>query len=164
MMRIILMLLALLAAPVLAQDQTLSKADQSIFSDLAVANMAEVEWGKLALSHASADEVKRFGQRMVDEHGQALTQVQQLAQSKGVSLPTALDAAHQKIADKLAGLNGADFDKAYLQQAGMDAHRKVLSKLKAARGKAKDADLVALIDKLQPAVEQHLHDVPGKRR
>jgi putative membrane protein len=54
--------------------------------------LAEVELGKLATEKGQSDEVKKFGQRMVDDHGKANDQLKQLASSKGVELPTDLNA------------------------------------------------------------------------
>lgn len=134
----------------------LNKADQAIVKGMAMANMAEVEMGKLAQTKAQDAAVKTFAQQMVDDHGKALADVQTLAQNKGVTLPTALDAAHKKMADKLAKLDGAAFDKAYMAQAGVAVHKKVHSKLEKDVKHAKDADVKALASKMLPTVAQHL--------
>lgn len=134
----------------------LSKADQKIVADMAVANMAEVAAGKMAVGKTQNADVKTFAQKMVDDHTKALADVTALAQSKGVTLPTDVDAPHKAMAAKLDKLSGAAFDKAYMADAGVSDHTKVHAKLKGFETKAKDADVKALAAKMLPTVAEHL--------
>ncbi|MDB5932664.1 MAG: hypothetical protein JWQ01_8 [Massilia sp.] len=144
----------------------LSKADQKIVMDMAVANMAEVEAGKMAVGKTQNADVKAFAQKMIDDHTKALGDVTSLAQSKGVTLPTELDAPHKAMAAKLDKLSGDAFDKAYMKDAGVSDHTKVDAKLKGFSTKAKDADVKALAAKMMPTVEEHLKmakDMPAAK-
>lgn len=134
----------------------LSGADKKGIMDMAMANMAEVETGKLALSKSQNAEVKTFAQQMVDDHGKALADVQALAQSKGVALPTELDAKHKAMSAKLEKLSGDAFDKAYMKQAGLADHKATHARLKSITKSAKDPDVKAAAEKTMPTVEQHL--------
>jgi putative membrane protein len=134
----------------------LSAADQKAVKDMAMADMAEVETAKLALSKSQNAEVKAFAQQMVDDHGQALQKVQALAQARGVTLPTEVDAKHKAMAAKLEKMSGDAFDKAYMANAGVKDHTEVHGKLVADSKKIKDADVKALADQHLPVVEQHL--------
>jgi putative membrane protein len=135
---------------------SLSKADQKMLMDMAQGNMAEVATAKLAQSKSQNDQVKTFAQQMIDDHTKGLAEVQQLASTKGVTLPTEPDKKHKAIADKLAGLSGAAFDKAYMKQAGLADHKQMHSLLARAQSKAKDPDIKAVAGRLQPIVDQHL--------
>jgi putative membrane protein len=134
----------------------LAAADRKAIMDMAMSNMAEVEMGKMAQSKSQNAEVKAFAQKMVDDHGKALTEVQTLAQSKGVTLPTELDAKHKAMAAKLEKANGDAFDKAYTKQGGVAAHKETLAKLQKASKAAKDADVKGQVDKMIPVVQEHL--------
>ncbi len=134
----------------------MSAADKKAMNDMAIANMAEVETGKLALSKSQNAEVKTFAQQMVDDHGKALSELQTLAQSKGVTLPTEVDAKHKAMMAKLEKLSGDAFDKEYMKQAGLNDHKATHAKLKKISKSAKDADVKAAADKTMPTVEQHL--------
>jgi predicted outer membrane protein len=134
----------------------LSAADKKAVMDMAMADMAEVETGKLAVSKAQSPEVKAFGQQMVDDHGQALQKVQALAQARGVTLPTELDAKHKAMSAKLEKLSGAEFDKAYMAGAGVKDHKDTHDKLMSNAKKIKDPEVKALGDQHMPVVEQHL--------
>jgi len=134
----------------------LTAADRKAIMDMAMSNMAEVDMGKMAQSKSQNADVKAFGQKMVDDHGKALTEVQTLAQSKGVTLPTELDAKHKALAAKLEKANGDAFDKAYTKQGGVAAHKETLAKLQKASKAVKDTDVKGQVDKTIPVVQEHL--------
>jgi predicted outer membrane protein len=139
-----------------ASGAKLSASDEKAVKDMAMADMAEVETGKLALSKSQNADVKAFAQQMVDDHGQALSKVQALAQARGVTLPTELDAKHKAMSAKLEKLSGDAFDKAYMANAGVKDHKDTKSKLTSDARKIKDPDVKALADQHMPVVEQHL--------
>jgi|SRR5215813_11482355 len=81
----------------------LSPADQNFAKKAAEGGLAEVELGKLATEKASSDDVKKFGQRMVDDHSKANDQLKLLASQKGINLPSDLnpkDKALSRIASR----------------------------------------------------------------
>jgi predicted outer membrane protein len=139
-----------------ATGAKLSSGDEKILKDMAMADMAEVEGGKMAQSKGQSSEVKAFGQQMIDDHTANLNEVKALAQARGVTLPTEPDAKHKAMASKLEKMSGDAFDKAYMSQAGVQDHKTVHSKLMTASKKAKDPELKALVDKTEPVVAQHL--------
>jgi putative membrane protein len=134
----------------------LAAADRKAIMDMGMSNMAEVAMGKLAQSKSQNADVKAFAEKMVTEHGAALTEVQTLAQSKGVTLPADLDAKHKAQSAKLEKMSGDAFDKAYAKQGGVAAHKETLAKLKKAEKDTKDADVKAQVTKMIPVVEEHL--------
>jgi len=139
-----------------AMGAKLNASDEKAVKDMAMADMAEVETGKLALSKTQNSDVKAFAQQMVDDHGQALAKVQALAQARGVTLPTDLDAKHKAMSAKLEKMSGDAFDKAYMANAGVKDHKDTKSKLTSDAKKIKDPDVKALADQHMPVVEQHL--------
>ena len=166
-------MLAAIAAPMAVQAQTpaagmntpaasaLNKADQKIVMDMARANMAEIEAGKIAVSKSQNAEVKAYAQRMIDDHTKALADVTALAQNKGVTLPTEMDSKHKAMAAKLNKLEGDAFDREYMKQAGVADHTKVHAMLKKDSTRAKDPDVKALASKMMPTVEEHLTSAKG---
>jgi putative membrane protein len=154
--------LGLAAAPAFAgQDKAAKPArssgsgDLSFVLDAAKGGMAEVELGKLATEKAASDEVKKFGQRMVDDHSKANDELKSLAQSKSITLPTAVDAKDKATHDRLAKLSGAAFDRAYMQHMVAD-HRKDVNEFKKESASGKDSDVKAWASKTLPTLEEHL--------
>ena len=144
------------AAAGAATGAKLNAGDEKILKDMAMANMAEVEGGKLAQGKSQNSDVKAFAQQMIDDHTANLNEVKALAQARGVTLPTEPDAKHKAMAAKLEKMSGDAFDKAYMKQAGVQDHKTVHAKLMAASKKAKDPEVKALVDKTEPVVAQHL--------
>lgn len=66
-----------------AAGEKLSSGDEKALKDMAQANINEVAAAKIALSKAQSSDVKAFAQKMVDDHGNALTKVQAVAEKKG---------------------------------------------------------------------------------
>jgi putative membrane protein len=133
-----------------------SKADQGIMRDIAHANLAEIETGKLALDKSQNDQIKKFAQQMIDDHTTAMNELTQLAQSKGVTLPAETDLKHKTMATALKALSGDKFDKQYISQAGVTDHQRTRDLLQKAQKSAKDPDLKAYVQKVLPIVNQHL--------
>jgi putative membrane protein len=137
-----------------AKASSVSSGDRKFMEKAAQGGMAEVQLGKLAADKASNDQVKQFGQRMVDDHSKANDQLKQLATSKGVNLPTELDRSAQREMDKLQKLSGADFDREYMNHMVSD-HKKDIGEFKSA-AKSKDADVKQFASSTLPTLEQHL--------
>lgn len=139
-----------------AAGGSISKADQKMMSDLARANIAEIEAGKLAQSKSQNEQVKAFAQKMIDDHTSAQQELQQLAQAKGVTLPDEPDMKHKARAKILSSLSGTAFDRRYMAQGGLADHKATHQLLQRVQTRATDPELKALAAKIEPTVNQHL--------
>src|SRR5215470_7322364 len=117
--------------------------------------LQEVELGHVAAQKGTSDAVKQFGQRMVDDHSKANSELMTLASSKGVTLPTALDEKHQKEVTKLTAMSGAEFDRTYSKMMLSD-HTKDVAEFEKQSTKAADPDLKAFAAKTLPTLQEHL--------
>jgi putative membrane protein len=135
---------------------SLAREDSRMMSDLAHANIAEIETGKMALEKSQNEQVKKFAQQMIDDHGSALKELQTLAQSKGMTLPDSTDIQHKTISTALKVLSGDTFDKQYVTRVGVNDHQRTLTLLQKAQKGAKDPDVKALATKMVPTVQHHL--------
>ena len=133
----------------------LDSSDQSFVTTATKANLAEIETGRIATERASNPEVKKFGQRMIDDHGKANAQLSALAQKKGWSVPEQADDEHRKRAAELAELSGADFDRKYVGMAVKD-HLKAVALFEEQAKFAKDPDLRSFAEKTTPVLQGHL--------
>ncbi len=137
-----------------ASASKVSSNEEKMIRQLAEANMAEINTGKLAQDKAQSSEVKSFAKKMVDDHTKALDDLKQLAQSKGVTLPTEPNKQQMEVEQKLQALSGEKFDRQYMKQAGDRAHKQTHQLLQKA-AKADDADLKNYATKTMAAVEGH---------
>jgi putative membrane protein len=130
-------------------------ADHTFASKAAIGGMAEVKLGQLATQKASNEDVKKFGQQMVDDHSKANDELKQLASKKGVTLPGDIDAKNQATYDRLSKLSGAEFDHAYMQDMVKDHHEDVNEFRKESQS-GSDPDMKAWAAKTLPTLEHHL--------
>jgi putative membrane protein len=130
-------------------------ADHMFVMKAAKGGLAEVQLGQLAADKASSDEVKKFGQRMVTDHGKANDELKSLAQQKNITLPTDLDAQDKALHDRLTKMSGAAFDRAYMQHMLAD-HRKDVNEFKRESTNGKDPEVKAWAGKTLPTLEEHL--------
>jgi len=135
----------------------LSAAEQTFVKKAAQGGMAEVELGKLATQKASSEDVKKFGQRMVDDHTKANDQLKQIAGNKGVTLPTDLNSKDQALKDRLSKLDGEKFDQAYMKNMVRD-HTKDVSEFRKESTSGKDSDLKSFASQTLPTLEDHLKE------
>lgn len=139
-----------------SSKSSVSKDDKDFMEDIAHANLAEVATGKMALEKSQNEQVKQFAQKMIDDHTKAEDELKQLADAKGVKLPTEPDMVHKTKAATLKPLSGNTFDKQYVKHAGVGDHENTHKLLQKVQSKAKDPDLKAYADKTIKAVEEHL--------
>ena len=117
--------------------------------------MLEVNLGHMAADNSHNPAVQQFGQRMVADHGKAGQNLQQIAATKGASLPAQLTAKQQKEVDRLAQLSGPDFDKAYIGMM-VKCHKADEKLFKRASEDAQDPDLKAFAASTLAIVQEHL--------
>ena len=147
-----------------ATSAPLSRADRKIVMNMAQANMSEIESARLAQSKSQSEQVKNFAQQMINDHTKALTDVQQLAQARNMSLPTQLDRMNKAKVDRLGALSGEAFDRAYMESAAVADHKKSHDMLRQAQTRAKDPELKALVARTLPIVDQHLNSAQQLRK
>jgi len=149
----------LIAAPAFAQQKAAgkadSKADTKAIRDMAEANMAEVEAGRMAAQKAQSEDVKKFAQHMVDEHGKMLEDVRKLAEQKGVELPKSPKAKDKATMAKLEHASSARFDQAYMDDMVRD-HRKDVKEVEKIASSAKDPDVKAAAQDALAHIREHL--------
>jgi putative membrane protein len=148
-----------------SRNVALSSADREFMSEAATGGLAEVELGRLAAQKGQSADVKRFGQRMVDDHSKANDELKQLAARKGITLPTDLKDEQKKDKDKLSNLSGAEFDKEYMKLM-VDDHDKDVKAFQSEAKDGGDADVKAFASKTLPTLEEHqrmAREIKGKQ-
>lgn len=140
--------LTLLAFAALSQEP-------SFYERFAQASIAEIQAGKLAQGMGSTAETRSFGAMMVKQHGDANEKLAAIANSKGVTLPSAPTEEQINTLRALHAQSGARFDKAYFAEQ-VRAHEDALRLLRSEISSGQDPDLTAFAQQMLPTVESHL--------
>ena len=117
--------------------------------------MGEVILGKLAAERAVSDEVKQYGQMLVEEHTKANNELKQLAARKGVTLPKDTDAKHKALRARLGQIPGRRFDRTFIREMIAD-HANTVSLFQRQERQGQDPDLKDFATKHLPTIEEHL--------
>jgi len=133
----------------------LSAADKTFVDKAAQGGQAEVELGQLAADKGQSQQVKEFGQKMVQDHTKANDQLKQVASQEGITLPTSLDAKDKALKDRLEKLSGAQFDKVYMQHMVQD-HKKDIADFQKEAQSGKDPAVKNFAQQTLPVLQQHL--------
>lgn len=119
-------LAALCAVHVYAQNTSA----RDFINEMTIANMAEVELGRMASSRGHSADVKAFGDMMITDHTQANTELSRIASQMNVPVAKELDQKHKDLSAKLSKLAGPAFDREYVNAMVM-GHQEVEVKLRA---------------------------------
>ncbi|MCU1279604.1 MAG: outer membrane protein [bacterium] len=128
--------------------------DKTFVDKAAVGGMAEVKLSTLAMDKGQSTEVKQFARKMVEDHSKANMELKQIADKKNLAMPAKLDDKHQMVYDKLAKLDGADFDKEYMRAMAMD-HDDAVKLFKQQSESGHDPELKTFAMKTLPTIQKH---------
>ncbi len=120
--------------------------------------MTEVELGKVAAEKGGSDEVKDFGNQMVKDHTQINDNLKAVAAKMNVTVPTEVSAKHKALMEKMSGMSGAAFDKAYVREMVKD-HKKDIAEFNEADKMAKNSDLKSFIEDSMATMKGHLEKI-----
>jgi putative membrane protein len=152
-------LFALMASASFAQSG--APNDAQIAGIVVAANTVDIDAGKLAQSKSKNKDVKEFAQLMVTDHTGVNKAASDLVKKLNVTpeesdTSKALKQGGAKMLTKLKGLEGKEFDKAYIDNE-VAYHQTVLGALdKTLIPSAKNDELKNLLVKVRPAFVAHL--------
>ena len=92
-----------------------SFTDKAFLRDATQGSNFEIQAAQLALQKSKSPDVQQFAQMMIHDHNQLNEQMKPIASQAGVMPPTGISKKDKAVYAKLQGLNGDDFDKAYIQ-------------------------------------------------
>ncbi len=153
MFPVLLMVPAMVAT---AQNSNENQGQEKTFAqDMAQANVAEIELGKLAQQKGSNTAIRDLGSRMVQDHTQMNDQLKDWARTNNVSLPTGVTTTQADQKRKLEGLSGQALDQAYLSDMLSD-HQHDVQKVQRLAETAQDPHVKELAKEVLPKLEDHL--------
>jgi putative membrane protein len=142
-------------AVVRADEKRNAVTDQEFVTEAATGGMAEVKLGQLAQERAGNPEVKKFGEKLAEDHTMANKELMALLRKKGMAMPTKeLPQKMQDTYNRLSRLKGEEFDRVYLKDMLQD-HRHDIALFESISKTGKDADIRAFAMKTLPTLREH---------
>src|SRR5258708_27833189 len=138
----------------LASQQAI--ADQSFVRKALEGGAAEVQLGQLAQQKSQSDDVKQFGQKMVEDHTQLGDQMMKpIAKQLGVKEPKGPSKKDKELIAKLEGLSGQQFDEEYIK-AMLKDHKQDLKEFKDEAKMAQHPNIKQAAQQGAGMISQHL--------
>ncbi len=142
------------AADKKAETGKASKDDREFIMDVANDGLAEVELGRIAQQKGQSEDVKKFGQRMVDDHSKANQELEGIAGKLGVNLPKEPSGKHAKLVKELSKKDKR-FDHEYAEAMVKD-HEKAVKLFEMQSKKADSRELREFAASTLPTLKEHL--------
>ncbi|HTV58010.1 MAG TPA: DUF4142 domain-containing protein [Verrucomicrobiae bacterium] len=127
-------------------------------------NLAEVELGKLAEQKGDNQAVKDFGKRMVADHTQLESELQDLAKAADVTLPSAPGTNASDLRNQLSADSASKFDQAYIQHM-LAGHKQAIAMFENEIEHGQNAQFKSYAETALPVIQDHIRiaeDVAGK--
>jgi putative membrane protein len=121
----------------------------------AASDSFEIQTGNLALQKSTMTEVREFAQEIINDHTASSQELMSLAQQKNIQMPTTLPEDKQNKVNRLSGLSGTEFDKAFSDEQE-EAHEEAVELYEQAAEDLEDADLRAFAQRTLPVLRMHL--------
>jgi putative membrane protein len=145
------------AAPATPMTPAIAAADRDFVTMAASSSMMEVEASKMALEKSKNEEVRKFAQRMVDDHSKTNEELRSMAGSAGMTeMPSAMVQVHASHMDRLRALGGQEFDREYAAQVGVAAHTEAVDLFEGASRDAANPEVRQFAEQKLPALRDHL--------
>lgn len=139
---------------------TLAPLQREFLTDAAQASLFEIQASRIALARGGSTAVRRFAEATLRDRVSIDTDLEQLARSVGVVLPSRLSDEFQARLSVLEQLTGSDFDRAYARNVGVIAPEQALAAFERAAN-PEGARVQRFAANQIPALREHLEE--GRR-
>ncbi|BEU94707.1 DUF4142 domain-containing protein [Acidovorax sp. DW039] len=130
--------------------------DQRFVTEAAQGGQAEIASSQLALQKAQRKEVKDFATQMIEDHTRTGQELATLARSKGMEAPTEPSRQQAETIRKLGAMKDAEFERRYVQEMGVKAHKQTVALFEKAAANAQDKDIKAFAAEKLSTLRHHL--------
>ena len=135
-------------------------SDNTFVKKAIMGNNGEIDAAKLALQKSQNQQVKDFAQKMVDDHTKMADSLKQIAQQDNIKFEDKPSPAAMKLHAKLEGLDGAAFDKAYVNGMVKD-HKEDVREFSTEINHGKKQDVKDAASSSLPTIKEHLTMIEG---
>ena len=121
----------------------------------ASSGMMEVTLGELASGKAASQQVREFGQMMVQDHSQANNKLKEIAGAMNVAIPQNMQEEHRQKIDDLQNTKAEEFDRKYMEEM-IKAHEQDISDFEQIQDQVENEQLRSWALETLPTLRDHL--------
>jgi putative membrane protein len=110
-----------------------------------------------AAKNATDPDVRKFAQRLVEDHAKLHTELTDLAKEKKVGVVVGFSKEHKEKVAELDKLSGKAFDRKFIDVM-IEAHEKAIKMLEQCQKEGKDEKCRAFCEKALPTLRKHLDE------
>lgn len=136
----------------------LNAGDRKFVQMTADMGAREIQFSERAKTKAQSEEVQAFAQAMIEHHGRTNRELEQLVtrfHESGGPPYKRQDRSVKKAVAELAALEGAQFDRRYMEAMVKD-HRQSVKLFERQANNGKDPELKAYAARMLPTLKEHL--------
>lgn len=141
-----------------ATSADLNSGDRKFVQMTADMGAREIQFSERAKTKAQSKEVQQYAAAMIEHHGKTNGELMKLAErfhESGGPPYKRQDRGVKKAVEELSALEGAQFDRRYME-AMVNDHRQSIMLFEREAKSGKDADLKAFAAKTLPQLKKHL--------
>lgn len=135
-----------------------SPGDQAFLQTVMESDAAEVQLGQMAQEKSQSDDVKQFGQKMVENRKRLDEQLKPIADKLEVHEPKQPSKKDRQMIAKMEALSGPQFDQEYIKAVVKD-HREDVKQFKTASQSAQDPNLLMAAKQDTNVIANHLQAI-----
>jgi putative membrane protein len=122
----------------------------------AAGGQAEIQMAQLAVQRSTNRNIQKYAERMIRDHTKNARDLQKIAARKNMTLSMTPTADQMQMMSQLQAATGAEFDRLYMQMAGVTAHTMMRQMFTNQANNGTDEDLRKYARKTIPVIEKHL--------
>lgn len=138
-----------------AGSAKLSEDDAELLKEIALGGMMQLKLSEVAASMASSEDVKMIAKAEVEEQTIVAAKLKEIATAGGAMLPEQPNEDTMEAVKKLKEKKGLELDTAYLEQTGIEGHKKLQAMMEKVQSKAESQVLKSLAGATLPIIKTH---------
>ena len=147
---------AAMVAAIKPTKTPLSAADKKLMMQVAAGGQRQLAISQAVLDKVTNPQVKMLAQSEVEEQTGVAAKLQEMADAKGITLPSGPEDSVQQLVSRVQDMSGDDIDAFYLKEGGIKGHELLQKTMTTVNGTAKDAGLKKLATATLPVIKTHL--------
>jgi putative membrane protein len=139
------------------QNTQMNEIDRQFLLDAGQASVGNIMMSQLALKESNNSQVKDFANAEIQEQTKVRNDLMKIAPQAGVTLSERPAPKHQAAMTRLSQLNGEQFDQAYMDEGGINAHLENAALFQREAAFGQNPDLVSVATQGLPIIKQHFN-------